>query len=402
MFLDFFYTLRSNGAPVSTGEYLDFLNAVESLGQSGEALSLEALYRVARTCLVKDLKHYDAYDVSFAKCFKGLAGDDEFKSKLMQWLEKAKKTQLDEQRKQAAMNLPSEELMKELQERINKQKERHDGGNHWIGTGGTSAFGHSGYNPNGIRVGGSSNSRSALAVAGERNFKEYRHDEALDIRNLKVALKKMRVLKKSGAKSLNIEKTIRKTCDNMGEIELVETGQRKNNLRLILLMDVGGSMTPHSRRVEKLFSAAHQVNHFKGFESYYFHNIMYDHVYSDASLRPDRSVAVDSLKRSHRADTRVIIVGDAYMAPYELFQMTGSMRDFYFNFSNKFSKDSSGSSKSGIERVQQIKKVFPKSVWLNPEPTGLWEAPTISAVRTIFPMFELTLNGIDRAIKELR
>ncbi|MCO4754471.1 MAG: VWA domain-containing protein [Bacteriovoracaceae bacterium] len=398
MFLNFFYTLRNNGAPVSTREYLDFLNVAEQLKDSSEPMSLEKLYSIARTCLIKDVKHFDAYDISFAQCFSNLSSDEDFKSKLMQWLENAKQTELDEQRKLNALDLASEELLKELKDRLKTQKERHDGGNHWVGTGGTSAFGHSCYNPNGVRVGGQSGQRSALAVAGERKFKEYRHDESLDIRNIQVALKKLRDLKKTGRKTLDIDRTVKRTCENMGEIEVVQSSKRKNNLRLILLMDVGGSMTEHSQRVEKLFSAAHQVNHFKSFEAYYFHNVMYDCVYSSASLNPRSAVPIEKLISKFNSEARLIVVGDAYMAPYELFQMTASMRDFYWSLR----ENPKASSMTGIERVHQLKKAFPKSVWLNPEPKSLWSAPTIKSIKEQFSMHELTLDGIDGAVRNLR
>lgn len=397
MFLNFFYTLRNNGAPVSTREFLDFIKVIQTFGDEKSSVSLEELYSIARTCLIKDVKHFDAYDLSFALCFGELSSDEDFKSKLMSWLEQAKKTHLDEQRKKNAMNLPSEELLKELQERLKTQKERHDGGNHWVGTGGTSAFGHSGFNPNGIRVGGSSGQRSALAVAGERKFREYRHDEKLDVRNIKVALKKLRELRNSGRNELNLDKSIDRTCQNMGEVEIVHTRKRKNDLRLILMMDVGGSMTEHSMRVEKLFSAAHQVNHFKSFDAYYFHNVMYDKVYTDASLRYDKAMDLESLSKKFTRDTRLIVVGDAYMAPYELFQMTGTMRDFYWSLR----ENPKASNRTGIERVKQLNQMFKKSVWLNPEPSSLWSSPTIAAIKSVFPMRELTIEGISKAVKDI-
>lgn len=396
MFLDFFYTLRAKGAPASTGEYLDFLKAIESLCADGAPPDMDTFYHIARTTLVKDVKYYDAFDLGFAECFEGVVSDEDFKNKLKSWLEKAKENELSEERKAQAPNLPSEELLKELQKRMDEQKERHDGGHKWIGTGGISPFGHSGHNPAGVRIGGSSGSRSALAVAGKREFKEYRDDEKLDVRNLKVALKKLRALKKTGRKKLDIDASIKRTCENMGEIEIVESAQRKNSLRLVLLMDVGGSMTPHSKRVEKLFSAAHQTNHFKSFDSYYFHNIFYDKVYKGAEMDSRKSVRIDDLKKTYPVDTRFLIVGDAYMAPYELFQMTGSMREFYFNLRN-----AGGSAKTGIDRVRQLKGLFPNTVWLNPEGEALWSSPSISAVRSQVPMFEMTLAGIDKAVKEL-
>lgn len=397
MFLDFFYKLRSLNAPVSTREYLDLINVLQSYSAKGESISPERFYQIARSVLIKDIKYYDSYDIAFSSCFSGLVTDDDFKNKLKSWLENALNSELSEERKQNAMNLPSEELMKELQKRIDEQKERHDGGNKWIGTGGTSAFGHSGFNPNGIRVGGKGQNKSALAVAGRREFKEYRTDEILNIRQIKVALKKLRLLKESGRKELNIDKSIKATCQNAGEIEIIESKSRKNNLKLVLLMDIGGSMTPHSQRVSKLFSAAHQTNHFKEFKHYYFHNIFYDDLYHHASLHPSEITDFSKLKFKHNADTRFIIVGDAYMAPYELFQMTGSMREFYYSFI----KDNKKSNLTGIDRVELIKKHYDKTIWLNPEPKSLWSAPTIKAIKDIIPMYELSLDGITEGISKL-
>jgi uncharacterized protein with von Willebrand factor type A (vWA) domain len=397
MFLDFFYTLRDYKVPVSTREYLDLISVLNSYSENNESVSPERFYKVARSVLIKDTKFYDSFDLAYTTCFKDVVSESDFKDKLNQWLQNAIDKDLSEERKKQAMNLPSEELMKELQKRIDEQKERHDGGNKWIGTGGTSAFGHSGYNENGIRVGGEGQNRKALAVAGRREFKKYRTDEILDVRQIKVALKKLRSLKETGQAKINISKTIDKTCENAGEIEIVETKSRKNNLKLVLLMDVGGSMTPHSRRVSQLFSAAHQTNHFKEFKHFYFHNIFYDDLYETADMNPNEITSFSKLKSKFNADTRFIIVGDAYMAPYELFQMTGSMREFYFNFV----KDNKKSNLTGIDRVELIKKMFDKSIWLNPEPKRLWQAPTISAVKAVIPMFELSVDGITEGIKKL-
>ena len=162
-------------------------------------------------------------------------------------------------------------------------------------------------------------------------------------------------------------------------------------------MDVGGSMTPHSRRVSQLFSAAHQTNHFKEFKHFYFHNIFYDDLYETADMNPNEITSFSKLKSKFNADTRFIIVGDAYMAPYEFFQMTGSMREFYFNFV----KDNKKSNLTGIDRVELLRKMFDKTIWLNPEPQRLWQAPTISAVKAVIPMFELSVDGITEGIKKL-
>jgi len=397
MFLDFFYTLRAHKVPVSVREYLDLIDVLENYTKNGEEINGQRLYTISRNVLVKDIKFYDAFDLAFSISFKDVLNDDHFKDKLNEWLKKAKEQELSEERRQNALNILPEDIIKELEKRLKDQKEQHDGGNHWIGTGGTSSFGHSGFNPSGIRVGGESKSKSAIAVAGRREYKDYRTDETLNIRQIKVALKKLRILKESGKATLNVEKTIRKTVDNAGEIDIVETKSRKNNLKLVLLMDIGGSMTPHAMRVNKLFSATHQVNHFKEFKHFYFHNIFYDDLYTDASMSPMRTFDFDRLKKIYNADTRFIIVGDAYMAPYELFQMSGNMREYYYSFDQNNKK----SKKTGIDRVKMLKERYPKTVWLNPEPKQLWQAPTISAVSSIIPMFHLSVDGLEAAIKEL-
>lgn len=397
MFLEFFYELRAHSIPVSTREYLDFIKAMENLGTIGNFPSLEDIYQIARTTLIKDIKHYDAYDLAFGKVFSNYSASDDLHQRMQEWLKQAKEIELSEERKQNAMNLQENEILKELQKRLAEQKERHDGGNYWVGTGGTSAFGNSGFNPQGIRVGGSSKAKSAIAVAGERNFKDYRSDIVLNTRNIKIALKKVKELKKTGEEKIDVDKSIRKTIDNAGEIEIEFSRERKNNLKLILLMDVGGSMTPFSESVEKLFSSAHNLSHFKKFLPLYFHNIFYDKFYKDARLMSRESFSFEELKKKYPRDTRFIIVGDAYMAPYELFQMTGSMNDFYRNFMG----DPYQKSVTGIESLKKLKKRYKNCVWLNPETPKLWNAPTIKAVRSIMPMYELTIDGLNKACKSL-
>jgi uncharacterized protein len=398
MFLDFFYLLRGEGVPCTTSEYLDLLKAMEGLQDSGEHFNAEKFYLLARSCLVKDIKYYDKYDVAFAKAFKDLIeSDSKFNQLLSDWLKNAVAKKLSQQRKDNALKIPPANLLKELKKRLEEQKKRHDTGNKWIGTGGTSPFGNSGYNPGGLRIGGQAQNRSAMAVVGERIYQEYRTDETFNLRQIKMALKKLRSLRKQGRPQIEINKSIKKTCDNAGEIDLVFEKDRKNSMKLILLMDVGGSMTPFARNVSKLFSSAHQINHFKQFKYYYFHNVFYDQVYADASFT--KPVSVDKLIRKFDSDTRVIIVGDAYMAPYELFQMTGSLREFYFTLD----ETKQGSNKTGMERIEQWSKHFPKSIWLNPEPARTWQlAPTINAVKSNIKMFGLTVDGLSKAIKFLK
>lgn len=397
MFLEFFYELRAHSIPVSTREYLDFIKSFDSLKDSGRIPNLEDVYRIARFTLVKDLKYYDAYDLAFSKVFAEYTSDNEFHNKMMQWLEEAKRFELSEERKQNAMLLDHSEILEELQKRLEEQKERHDGGNYWVGTGGTSAFGNSGFNTQGIRVGGRSGSRSAIAVAGERNFKDYRNDIVLNTRNIKIALKKVKELKKTGVEKIDIHRSIEKTCANAGEIEIAFSKERKNNLKVILLMDVGGSMTPYAESVEKLFSSANNLSHFKEFIPLYFHNIFYDKFYQNASLRSDEAITFEELKKKYPKDTRIIIVGDAYMAPYELHQMTGSMNDFYRSFTG----DPYAKSTTGFDSVKKLSKRYKNIVWLNPETPKLWNAPSICAIRSLVSMYELTIDGLNKACKSL-
>ena len=402
IFLDFFYQLRHHNIKVSTGEYLDLLYVLQSLTRDQEVMTLKRFYYIARHCLVKKIDSYDDYDLCFARVFEGQLKDGQFKDLLKEWLKNAKKFELDENRRKQAMRLPPEELISELEKRLKEQKERHDGGNHWIGTGGTSAFGHSGYNPQGIRVGGDSQAKQALVVAGERRFESYRADQTLDIRQIKVALKGLRKLSDRGAWELDVDQTIKKTCDNAGEISIVQKRARKNEMKLVLLMDVGGSMTAHSQRVEELFSALHQVNHFKEFESFYFHNIFYDHLYTSPVMTREFELTFDQFFRRFDPRTRVIIVGDAYMAPYELFHMNGEMRNYYDYFGRVRYSYPKENSPRAIERVEQLKSHYPYLVWLNPEDVALWQEPTIEAIKSQVKMCRLSLSGLLKAVEHLR
>ncbi len=403
MFINFFYALKQQKIPVTTGELLDFLKVVKTVTEREGFLSSEDFYNLARTCLVKDIKYYDQYDIAFVKVFKNVINSEsEFFKNLEEWLKKAVEHELSDERKASALKIPPEELMQELLKRFNEQKERHDGGNKWIGTGGTSPFGHSGFNPSGIRIGGSSGSKSAIATADQRNYQEYRNDTQLNVRQIKVALKSLREFKKLGRTEISIPKTLKKSCDNGGEIEIVMEQSRKNQIKLILLMDVGGSMTPYSKQVEQLFSAAHQLNHFKEFHFYYFHNIIYDFVYKDARLY--KAVSVDSLYKKLAKDTRVVYVGDAAMAPYEYYQMTQNSYNFY-NYSLSGSDPQIPKEKrkflTGEGRLTELKKRFPNSIWLNPEPTHLWNGITMEAIANTIPMYFLSLKGISDAVKKL-
>jgi len=396
MFLNFFYALRNKKIPVTTGELLDLLHVLSDITKKEGSINLESFYYIARNCLIKNIKHYDDYDIVFSQILSlDLLSDTNFKNKLEDWLKKAIESDLSEQRKLDALKIFPEDLISELEKRLKEQKERHDGGNHWIGTGGTSPFGNNGFNEGGIRIGGESRNRSAISVAGERRYKDYRTDETLGVRQIKAALKKLRALKKEGKPKLSIPHTIRKTCDNAGDIEAIIKKTRKNDLKLLLLMDVGGSMSPYAVRVNKVFSAAHQLNHFKEFHYFYFHNIIYDFVYKDASMR--NRITADLLLKKFRPNTRVIFVGDAYMAPYELFHKSQYHQDYY-EFGKKGKVQDN---KSGLERLIQLTDYFEKCIWLNPESINYWNAPTVSAIQKQVEMFFLSLDGIEKGIKQL-
>ncbi|MEZ4459543.1 MAG: VWA domain-containing protein [bacterium] len=393
MFIEFFYHLRERGLPVSTTEYLTLLEALEKgLHQD----SLDHFYGLARSILVKKPEQYDVYDLAFAEFFKDATVDwskfrDDLPDELLDWLKDPQAMRALTPEELAALEkLDLEELRRRFEERLNDQHERHDGGNKWIGTGGTSPFGHGGANPAGIRVGGPGGGRSAVQVAMNRRFKNLRSDAVLDVRQFSSALKRLRILAKDGRQEeLDLDETIDETARNYGDIELVFKQPRKNEVKLLLLMDVGGSMTPYSHLSSLLFSAAHQASHFKQFESYYFHNCPYESVYSDMGRR--KGIRTAELLKKVDSSWRCIIVGDAAMAPYELMDSGGSSDMFYIN------------PEPGIVWLKRLVEKMPQSVWLNPDPPKYWRSYyTVNIISSIFPMFPLTLEGLDDAIRELR
>jgi len=279
-------------------------------------------------------------------------------------------------------------MMRMFRERLNEQTERHDGGSKWIGMGGRSPFGAYGYYPGGIRVGGEGWMSSAIKVAEERRFRNYRNDIILDVRQTKVALKKLRELKREGLiEELDIEQTIDKTAKEGGEIELVFARSRENSIRLLLLMDTGGSMAPYADLCDRLFSAATQVEHFKDFQHYFFHNCIYQDVYDD--IWNAKAVPTEKLFSNFHRGYKVVIVGDARMAYPELMDRYGCI-DYYY--SNDI---------PGIEWLRRIKDNYPYAVWLNPTPKQYWRHATVDAVGRMFPMYELTLDGLKDAVKGL-
>jgi uncharacterized protein len=271
---------------------------------------------------------------------------------------------------------------------LRQQQERHAGGNRMIGTGGTSPFGHNGKNPAGIRLGGEGGQNSAVQIAEDRRYQNYRYDRMLDIRQIQMALKKLRYLQRLGqADELDVEATIDQTCRNGGEIDLIFAPPPKNQTKILLLMDAGGSMLPHANVVEQLFSAVHQMTHFKDFQHYYFHNCVYEQVYTD--IRMNKRASTQTLLHALDADYKVILVGDAYMAPEELLDAGGAI---YYYHDNQT---------SGIEWLRRIQAHFKACVWFNPISQHHWNRPSIELVRRVFPMYELTLAGLELGTKNL-
>ncbi len=386
MFLDFFYNLRRHRVPVSITEWMSLMRA---LSEGFAHASLDRFYVLARALLVKDVGFYEAYDLAFKETFKGIETPAEIVDEILNWLQDPKALEgLTPEQLAMLPKLDLEALRKLFAERLKEQQERHDGGNRWIGTGGTSPFGNNGKNPAGIRVGGEGGQRSAVQVAEDRRYQNYRHDRTLDIRQTQMALKKLRYLQRLGTEEeLDLEETIDQTCRNGGEIELIFSPPRKNNSKVLLFMDAGGSMLPYTNIMEQLFSAAHQMTHFKDFQYYYFHNCIYEQVYTD--IRMNKKTSVQGLLRTLDADYKVILVGDAYMAPEELTAPGGAIYYYHNN------------STPGIEWLRRIEAHFKSCIWLNPIPSRNWNRPSIELVRKVFPMYELTLEGLDQGTKHL-
>lgn len=392
MFVDFFYHLRSRGLQVSMTELMTLLEALEA----GHAeSSLDRFYTLARSVMVKKPEQYDLYDQAFAEFFKDAVVQwdnvPELQQELLDWLKDPKIFEgLSPEEQAMLQKYDLEELYEMFEQRLREQEGRHDGGNKWIGTGGTSPFGHGGMNPAGFRVGGPGGGRSAVQVAMERRYQNLRNDLVLDVRQFSAALKKLRVLARDGREEeLDIDETIDQTARNAGDIDLVFKQPRKNRVKLLLLCDVGGSMNPYTHLTSLLFSAAHQANHFKNFESYYFHNCPYSKLYTDMQRREHKETA-EVLKQVD-SSWHCIIVGDAAMAPYELMDAGGSIDMYYLN------------SDSGIVWLKRIKEKIPRTVWLNPDPQRYWGSTfTAVTIGKIFPMFPLTLDGLDEAVRELR
>jgi uncharacterized protein with von Willebrand factor type A (vWA) domain len=386
LFLQFFYTLRQLKVPVSLTEWMTLMEALAKGHAQG---SLSAFYFMARAILIKSEAFYDQYDQAFAHVFKDAALPPDIRQEILDWLsDPLNQLKLSEEDLAKIKTMDLDKLREELEKRLKEQDERHDGGGKWVGTGGTSPFGHSGSHPGGIRIGGTGGGGHAVQIAAARRFRNYRTDVALDVRQMKVALKRLKQFTREGPMDeLDLPETIDKTCREAGEIELVFTRQRKNRVKVLLMMDSGGSMTPYTRLVNRLFSAAHQMTHFRELKGYYFHNCVYQDIFKD--IYNNEAEPTGNLLKSLPSDFKVLLVGDAYMAPSELYSVGGAIDYYYHN------------DMAGMEWLKRIADHFRYCVWLNPLPERAWIHPTIRAVGQLFPMYPLTLDGLEGAIKKL-
>jgi uncharacterized protein with von Willebrand factor type A (vWA) domain len=389
MFIDFFYELRDQGVPVGTQEWLRFH---EALAQGLHGSSLERFYHLARCVLVKSETYFDAFDRAFLKVFEGVEGSLDIEEELLDWLKDPKNfRELTDEERAMLERLSGDELMRKFLETLAEQTERHDGGGKWVGTGGRSPYGHGGEHPTGIRVGGPGRNRSAMKVAEERRFEDYRTDGTLDIRQTRTALRRLRQLTRTGpANELDLDETIDETCKNAGEIELVFRPERRNDIRLLLLMDVGGTMDPFYEPVSRLLTALHEERGLKAFEAYYFHNCVYDELGSNARLLRREAILTADLLRRLDPRWKVMIVGDAAMHPAELLEPNGNI------------DPRRGSPTRGIDWLKRIREHFDRAVWLNPEPESEWPRyQTIEVIERIFPMYHLSVDGIADAVSTL-
>ncbi len=389
MFLDFFLLLKEEGLPVSIGEYL---NLLEALNKKVTQFNVEEFYFLSKTILVKHEQFLDRYDLLFGNYFNGIEISEAEKKEIpADWLQKEIDRLFSEEEKAMIEKMGGlEKLMERLQQLLEEQKEKHQGGNKWIGTGGTSPFGNNGFNPEGVRIGGGGGGRTAVKIWEKRQFQNYAADVELNTRNIKLALKRLRILTREGIEDeLDLHTTIEKTSRNGGYLDIEMQPAKKNRVKVLLFFDVGGSMDPYIELCEQLFSAA--KSELKHLEFFYFHNCVYESIWKDNNLRyTDRIPTFDILHKFNQ-DYRVIFVGDATMSPYELTALGGSVEHY--------------NDETGIAWLQRFVTKFPNIVWLNPSNEYYWDGvPTIKAIKEIFKdrMFPMTLDGLAKAMKTLK
>jgi uncharacterized protein with von Willebrand factor type A (vWA) domain len=387
MLIDFFFTLKDAKVPVSIKEFLILL---EGLQKQVISPSLDEFYYLARTTLVKDEAHFDKFDKAFGHYFHGAQALFDAAPEIpLEWLKKRMERELTPEQRAQLEKFGYDKLMDRLNELLKEQKDRHEGGNKWIGTGGTSPFGNGGANPEGIRIGGEGGGRTAVKVWEARAYKDYDSERELGTRNIKIALRRLRKFAREGAaEELALDDTIRATANTAGWLDLKMQPERKNKIKVLMLMDVGGTMDDHIGRVEELFSAA--KTEFKNMEFFYFHHCVYETLWKNNRRRHAERFATWDVLRKYPPDTKLIFVGDATMSPYEIVQPGGSVE-----YNNE---------EAGGVWLQRFTHQFPKFIWLNPEPEGLWQyRQSIAIIRQMMGnrMYPITLDGLERAVQML-
>jgi len=391
MFIDFFLLLKNDGIPVTLREYLTFL---EALDKEIISYSVDDFYYLSRASLIKHEQHLDRFDKLFGLFFSGieLIDSEQFMKIPDSWMQRGFEKILTEEDKELIKAMGGlDKLIERLKELMNEQKNRHSGGNKWIGTGGTSPYGAYGFNPEGIRIGQhESRHRRAVKVWDKREFKNLDDQVEIDTRNMKMALRKLRILTREGMpEELDIDKTIKKTSENAGLLELEMVAAKKNNVKVLLFLDIGGSMDDHIETCAQLFSAA--IYEFKHLQYFYFHNCVYDHIWKDNERRYDERIPTFETLNTYNKDYKLIIVGDASMSPYELAMPGGAVE-----YNNE---------ESGFTWLGRLKDQYPDFVWLNPIPPDEWQlTESIEMVKEFFDdrMYPLTIAGLHQAVKALK
>lgn len=395
MFVAFFYLLRQRGLDVSPNEWMTLLEGMEKgLHHS----SLTGFYHLCRAIIVKSEVEYDRFDQIFLEFFKDVPFKGELPEELMDWLnhpaQDLKRTLEELQAHGVFQDESLEELLRRLEERLKEQDAEHNGGNYWVGTQGYTPWGNSGWHPNGIRIGGESQHKTAMSVAGERKFRDFRKDNKLDTRQFQMAFRLLRQLSvqaDSTDKELDVDATIHDTCENAGTLKIQYKNPRKNTVKVLLLMDSGGSMDYYSGLCSQLFQAATKSNHFKELHTYYFHNCISGNLYETPQIWGSGDVTTEWVLQNFDSSYKVIIVGDAAMSPYEL-------REPHYNWGTR------SYGPSGMEWLERFRKQYPYLIWLNPEPmpkeSNYW-TQTHYQLGQIFNMYQLSAEGLEQGMKRL-
>ena len=394
MFVAFFYLLRQRGLDVSPNEWMTLLEGMEKgLHKS----SLTGFYHLCRAIVVKSEVEFDRFDQVFLEFFKDIPFNGELPEEMLEWLEhpfEDLKRTIEELMTAGFPDETMEELLKLLQERLEEQDAEHNGGSKWVGTQGRTPWGNSGWHPNGIRIGGQGRYRTAMAVAGERKFRDFRKDNTLDTRQFQMAFRLLRQLSvqtESVDKELDVDSTIHDTCENAGSLQVRYKNPRKNTVKVLLLMDSGGSMEYYAGLCSMLFQAATKSNHFKELHTYYFHNCIFSSLFQGPQLWRSGEVPTEWVLQNFDSSYKVIIVGDAAMNPYELRE-------------KQFQWGKGTYAPSGLEWLERFKKQYPYLIWLNPEPMpskpDYW-SQTHYQLGQIFQMYDLSAEGLEKGMKRL-